>query len=129
MDLNLHASGSQTAAVFSTQSWGAIIAPFIIGLIADRFFNAEKILGVLHLLGALLMYQMYSSATVESFYPYVLGYMILFMPTLALVNTVSFHQMHYPEKEFSSIRFWGAFQVRFIQILSQVKILKVRPRV
>ncbi len=109
MDLNLRASGSQTAAVFSTQSWGAIIAPFIIGLIADRFFNAERILGVLHLAGAILMYRMYSSVTVESFYPYVLGYMILFMPTLALVNAVSFHQMQDPEKEFSSIRFWGAF--------------------
>jgi nucleoside transporter len=109
MDLNLHASGSQTAAVFSTQSWGAIVAPFIIGLIADRFFNAERILGVLHLVGGVLMYQMYNAVTVESFYPYVLGYMILFMPTLALVNTVSFNQMKDPEKEFSSIRFWGAF--------------------
>ena len=49
---NLHASGAETGSVFSTQSWGAIIAPFIIGLIADRYFNAEKILGVLHLAGA-----------------------------------------------------------------------------
>ncbi len=49
---NLHANGAQTGAVFSTQSWGAIIAPFIIGLIADRYFNAEKILGLLHLVGA-----------------------------------------------------------------------------
>jgi len=49
---NFNATGSTQAKVFSTQSWGAIIAPFIIGLIADRFFNAEKILGVLHLIGA-----------------------------------------------------------------------------
>ena len=49
---NLNANGAQTGAVFSTQSWGAIIAPFIIGLIADRYINAEKILGVLHLIGA-----------------------------------------------------------------------------
>ncbi len=104
---NLQATGSQSAAVFSTQSWGAIIAPFIIGLIADRFFNAERILGVLHLLGALLMYQMYQAADVASFYPYVLSYMILFMPTLALVNSVSFNQMKDPEKEFSTIRVWG----------------------
>ena len=49
---NLHASGSETGSVFSTQSWGAIIAPFIIGLIADRYFNAEKILGcIAHLRG------------------------------------------------------------------------------
>jgi nucleoside transporter len=107
LDKNLSATGSQTAAVFSTQSWGAIVAPFIIGLIADRFFNAEKILGVLHLIGAVLMYQMYSATNVDVFYPYVLGYMILFMPTLALVNSVSFNQMQDAEKEFSSIRFWG----------------------
>jgi nucleoside transporter len=104
---NLHASGSQSAAVFSTQSWGAIIAPFIIGLIADRFFNAERILGILHLLGALLMYQMYKAEDISTFYPYVLSYMILFMPTLALVNSVSFNQMKDPEKEFSTIRVWG----------------------
>ncbi|HRN72290.1 MAG TPA: nucleoside permease [Ginsengibacter sp.] len=107
LDNNLHASGSQSAAVFSTQSWGAIIAPFIIGLIADRYFNAERILGVLHLIGALLMYQMYQSDAIGSFYPYVLSYMILFMPTLALVNSISFNQMQDPEKQFSSIRVLG----------------------
>lgn len=104
---NLNATGAQSGSVFSTQSWGAIIAPFIIGLIADRYINAEKILGVLHLIGAVLMYQMYKSATVDVFYPYVLIYMILFMPTLALVNSVSFNQMNNPEKEFSNIRVWG----------------------
>jgi nucleoside transporter len=104
---NLKASGSETAAVFSTQSWGAIIAPFIIGLIADRYFNAEKILGILHLIGAFLMYQMYQSVDVGMFYTYVLSYMILYMPTLALVNSVSFNQMKDPEKEFANIRVWG----------------------
>lgn len=104
---NLKATGSETAAIFSTQSWGAIIAPFIIGLIADRYFNAEKILGFLHLAGALLMYQMYQCDDVSTFYTYVFSYMILYMPTLALVNSVSFNQMKDPEKEFSSIRVWG----------------------
>ncbi|MCX2473918.1 nucleoside permease [Pedobacter sp. MC2016-05] len=104
---NLKASGAETGAVFSTQSWGAIIAPFIVGLIADRYFNAERILGVLHIIGAILMYQMYNATDISVFYPYVLGYMIIFMPTLALVNSVSFNQMKDPEKEFSSIRIWG----------------------
>src|SRR6186997_1301956 len=72
---NLSASGVETGKVFSTQSWGAIIAPFIIGLIADRYINAEKILGVLHLIGAALMYKLYVSANVNEFYPYVLAYM------------------------------------------------------
>lgn len=104
---NLKADGLQIANVFSTQSWGAIIAPFIIGLIADRFFNAEKILGILHLLGGVLMYMMFKSEDITSFYPYVFIYMILYMPTLALVNSVSFNQMGDPEKEFSAIRVWG----------------------
>ncbi len=104
---NLAASGGKIGEVFSTQSWGAIIAPFIIGLIADRYINAEKILGFLHIAGAVLMYQMYNAAAIAVFYPYVLVYMILYMPTLALVNSVSFNQMQNPEKEFSSIRVWG----------------------
>jgi nucleoside transporter len=104
---NLNATGAQSGSVFSTQSWGAIIAPFIIGLIADRYINAEKILGALHILGGLLMYQMYKSTGIDVFYPYVLAYMILYMPTLALVNSVSFNQMRDPEKEFSNIRVWG----------------------
>lgn len=107
LGVNLKADGGSSASVFSTQSWGAIIAPFIIGLIADRYFNAEKILGVLHIAGAVLMYQMYNASSVEVFYPYVLVYMILYMPTLALVNSVSFNQMKNPEKEFSTIRVWG----------------------
>lgn len=104
---NLKASGSEIGSIFSTQSWGAIIAPFIIGLIADRYFNAEKILGILHLGGAFLMYQMYQSDEVGIFYTYVLSYMVLYMPTLALVNSVAFNQMKDPEKEFSNIRVWG----------------------
>ena len=104
---DLLANGAQSAAVFSTQSFGAIIAPFIIGMIADRFFNAEKILGFLHLTGAVLMFQMYNSTDFADFYPYVFAYMIIFMPTLALVNSVSFNQMKDAEKEFSSIRIWG----------------------
>lgn len=104
---NLDASGGETAMAYSTQSWGAIIAPFIIGLIADRYFNAEKILGVLHLVGAVLMYLMSQSTEFSVFYPYVLGYMIAYMPTLALVNSVSFHQMSDPAKQFPMVRVWG----------------------
>jgi nucleoside transporter len=107
LGMNLQASGAQTAAAFSTQSFGAIIAPFIIGLIADRYFNAERILGILHLSGAALMFLMFRSESFAVFYPAVFMYMILYMPTLALVNSVSFRQMSDPEKEFASVRVWG----------------------
>jgi len=104
---NLSATGAETGMAYSTQSWGAIIAPFIIGLIADRFFNAERILGVLHLIGAFLMYQMSQATEFNLFYPYVLGYMIAYMPTLALVNSVAFNQLKDPAKQFPFIRVWG----------------------
>ncbi|MBP3944122.1 nucleoside permease [Sphingobacteriaceae bacterium WQ 2009] len=103
----LNATGLEIANVFSTQSWGAIIAPFIIGMIADRYFNAERILSILHLVGAVLMYQMYQATDIAVFYPYVLAYMILYMPTLSLVNSISFRQLTNPEKQFSGIRIWG----------------------
>jgi nucleoside transporter len=104
---NLNASGGQIAMAFSTQSWGAIIAPVFIGLIADRYFNAEKILGVLHLLGSGLLFLMSLTVDFSVFYPYVFGYMLLYMPTLALVNSVSFNQMKDTAAEFPFIRTFG----------------------
>ncbi len=104
---NLGATDLEIGQAFSTQSWGAIIAPFIIGLIADRFFNAEKILGILHLIGAFLMYQMSQSSDFSTFYPYILGYMIVYMPTLALANSISFNQSNNASKDFPLIRVWG----------------------
>jgi nucleoside transporter len=103
----LSATGGQVGMAFSTQSWGAIFAPFVIGLIADRFFNAERILAVLHLLGAALLYQLYRATDFSAFYPFVLAYMMVYMPTLALVNAVAFKQMKDPALEFSRIRVWG----------------------
>lgn len=104
---SLDATNSQIGLAFSTQSWGAIVAPFIIGFIADRYFNAEHILGVLHLAGAVLMFQLYQTPDFSAFFPVLLAYMILYMPTLALVNSVSFRQIDDPAREFSKIRVWG----------------------
>lgn len=107
LNSNLNASGSESALAFSTQSWGAIIAPFFIGLIADRYFNAERILGILHMIGAGLMYLMADTSDFSLFYPFVFAYYLAYMPTLALVNSVSFFQMKDPAKEFSNIRVFG----------------------
>jgi nucleoside transporter len=103
----IEASDPQTGLAYGTQSLGAIIAPFIIGLIADRFFSAQKILGVLHIAGAALMYFLSQKTDFASFYTLLLIYMIIYMPTLALVNAISLKQIKNPEKEFSLIRVWG----------------------
>ena len=89
----LSASGSQISLAYLTQSLGAILAPLIIGLIADQFFSAQKILGVLHIAGAVLLWVASEASNFGLFFPLILAYMILYMPTLALVNSVSFRQM------------------------------------
>jgi nucleoside transporter len=104
---NLSSGGVDIGSAYSTQSLGAIIAPFIIGLIADKFFAAQRILGVLHLIGAALLWFAADALDFDSFFPFILGYMIAYMPTLALVNSISFKQMTDPGKEFPSIRVFG----------------------
>lgn len=104
-DLKTDADSIGTA--YMTQAWGAIIAPFVMGLIADRYFSAQKLLGVLHLVGAGLLYMAGSSGNFAQFYPYILAYMIIYMPTLALVNSVAFNQMTDPSKQFAKVRIWG----------------------
>jgi nucleoside transporter len=104
---NLGATGTQVGVAYGTQSWGAILAPFIIGLVADRFFAAQKILGFLHLAGAALLWYISSAPGFNQFFPALLAYMILYMPTLALVNSIAFKQMNHPESEFPSVRVLG----------------------
>ena len=102
-------SDGENALAYATQSWGAILAPFVIGLIADKYVNAERLLGVIHLVGAVLMYLIARTSEFATFYPYLLLYMILYMPTLALVNAISFRQLDDPARRFGLIRFWGTF--------------------
>ncbi len=97
----------QVGLAYGTQSLGAIIAPFVIGLIADKYFSAQKILGLLHLAGAAILFYISSVDGFSSFYPAIFIYMVIYMPTLALVNAISFKQMSNPEKEFSYVRLWG----------------------
>ena len=103
-----NSSGSELSLAYETQSIGAIIAPFIIGLIADKYFAAQKVLGTIHLFGAFLLYNAGISENFSFFYPYILIYMLLYMPTLALANSVAFRQMKDPSKEFAPIRLFGS---------------------
>tara|TARA_Y100000741_G_scaffold68185_1_gene49311 strand:- start:593 stop:1804 length:1212 start_codon:yes stop_codon:yes gene_type:complete len=103
-----NSSGSELSLAYETQSIGAIIAPFIIGLIADKYFAAQKVLGTIHLIGAFLLYNAGISENFSFFYPYILIYMLLYMPTLALANSVAFRQMKDPSKEFAPIRIFGS---------------------
>ncbi|HEX2627900.1 MAG TPA: MFS transporter, partial [Chitinophagaceae bacterium] len=98
---------AKTGLAYGTQSLGAILAPLVIGMIADRFFSAQRVLGVLHVAGAVLMYLISEKTSFAAFYPLLLIYMCIYMPTLALVNAVALKQVSNAEKQFSGIRMWG----------------------
>ena len=100
-------TGVENGAAYSTVNFGAIISPFIIGMIADRFFSAQKVLGVIHIFGAGLLWYVSTITDPTSFFWVLLLYAVLFMPTLALVNAISFYQMESPEKEFPAVRVVG----------------------
>ncbi|HJC68947.1 MAG TPA: nucleoside permease [Candidatus Brachybacterium intestinipullorum] len=104
---DLGASGSQIALAFLTQSLGAILAPFIVGLIADRFFAAQRILGVLHLFSAVMLFLAGRQQEFGAFFVFALLAMISFMPTLALANSISFRRLDSPERQFPAIRVFG----------------------
>lgn len=94
--------------IYSTQNWGALIAPLIVGLIADRFFNAEKVNGILHLAGAAFLWHCSTiTDSSQAMFLGMLGFFICYMPTLALVNIIAFRQLADPGIQFPGIRIWG----------------------
>lgn len=86
----------------------AIVAPFFLGLVADRYFATEKVLAILHLLGGIIMLIVpQTTGTPTLFITLLLLYNLCFMPTLGLSNTLSFHNIEDQEKQFPVIRVFG----------------------
>jgi nucleoside transporter len=99
--------GDAIGQIFAVGAIGAIIAPFIAGQIADRYFNTEKFLGLSHLLGGVLVWQL---ATIESFngiLMFSLIYSLIYSPTLSLTNSLAFHHLTDRDADFGKVRVWG----------------------
>jgi nucleoside transporter len=103
----LHFRPVEVGLVFGTFSIAAMISPFFVGLVADKFFATEKTLGVLHLLGAVVFYLLSHIQTFGLFYAGLLLYALCYTPTMALSNSISFHQMEDPGKQFPGVRVLG----------------------
>ncbi len=104
---HLGSTGVQIGAAYSALAIATMISPFFVGLIADRFFAAQKLMGVLHLLGAALLFFATKVTGNTAFYWVIVVYSLLYMPTIALSNNVAFSQMTDPGKQFPWIRVFG----------------------
>ncbi len=107
MSTFLQSSGVQIGAAYSALAIATMISPFFVGMVADRFFAAQKIMGVLHLVGAALLYLATQITGNAAFYWVILFYSLLYMPTIALSNSIAFRQMTDPGKQFPWIRVFG----------------------
>ena len=100
-------TGEQIGLVAGTTALAAMISPFFVGMVADRFMATERILAILHVAGGLILLLAAGQTRFGLFYAVLLAYALCYMPTLALSNSLSFRQMKDPAREFPSIRVLG----------------------
>lgn len=103
----LNATGDQIGNAYTTFSIASIVAPFFVGMIADRYFSAEKVMGFLNILGAIILYFLIQNKNADTFFWYILAYTLTFAPNLALSSSIAMNQMKDPAKEFPAIRVFG----------------------
>ena len=111
MERGLHFEGGQIGAIFATMGIASIIMPGITGIIADKWFNAERLYGICHLLGAGCLFYASTATDYNQMYWAMLLNLMVYMPTLSLANTVSYNALEQYKcdlvKDFPPIRVWG----------------------
>jgi nucleoside transporter len=123
----LGATGDQVGSAYAAFSIAMIIAPFFVGMLADRYFQAQKVLGVLNILGAAILYILTTITDADQFYWVMLGYCLTFAPTIALTASISMRNMSNAEKEFPAIRVFGT--IAWIAVVNLVGFMGVGDKV
>ncbi|MCU0625620.1 MAG: nucleoside permease [Gemmatimonadaceae bacterium] len=107
MGQGLRFDGAQIGAVYGTPALAAMLSPFFVGMVADRFFATERVLAALHVLGGALLLFATTQSGFGGFYAAMLAYTLCFMPTLALTNSLAFDHLGDPAREFPRVRVLG----------------------
>lgn len=100
-------TGAQIGDIYGTMALGAILSTMLVGQLADRYFDSEKLMGVCHLVGAGLLYAMSQITDPGQFYWVALAYALVYNPTLALSNSISFANIPDATRDFPSLRVLG----------------------
>lgn len=102
-------TGDQIGLAYGAFAIGAMVSPFLTGLLADRWFATEKMIGVFNLAGAGLLFLLSTLTTFWPFYVTLIAYCALYVPTVSLGNSLSFHHLENSDREFPRIKVWSAF--------------------
>jgi nucleoside transporter len=132
MTEQLHATGDQVGSAYAAFSVAMIVAPFFVGMLADRYFAAQKVLAILNLAGAAILYLLTKITNTDTFYWGILLYCLTFAPTIALTSSIALKQMTSPDKQFPVIRVFGTLSwiavtnlVGFLGVGNQATIFQI----